>query len=65
MLFANAQFAYFLACAVCYGNPDHAMSKGLNAGVLVLLGFIIFLLIGFGAFIFFVRHRIKKLSKES
>jgi hypothetical protein len=32
------------ACAVCYGNPEDPMSKGMNMGVLTLMAFIIFIL---------------------
>lgn len=28
------------ACAVCFGDPNSAMVKGVNAGILVLLGII-------------------------
>ena len=34
------------ACAVCYGNPESDMAKGAAAGVLVLLGIIVFVLAG-------------------
>ncbi len=27
-----------IACSVCYGDPNSAMTKGVEAGVLVLLG---------------------------
>jgi hypothetical protein len=33
-----------LPCAVCYGNPEDPMSKGMNMGVLTLMGFIVFIL---------------------
>lgn len=56
-LFTNRVFA----CATCYGNPDHPMSKGLTAGVGILLGFIIFLLVVFAGFFLFLRNRQKKI----
>ena len=31
-------------CAVCYGNPDSPMAKGMNMGILTLIGFIGFVL---------------------
>ena len=31
-------------CAVCYGNPESPMAKGMNMGVLTLMGFIGFVL---------------------
>ena len=33
-----------LPCAVCYGNPESLMVKGMNMGVLTLMGFIGFVL---------------------
>ena len=32
------------ACAVCYGDPEAPMTAGLNNAILVLLGFIGFVL---------------------
>jgi uncharacterized membrane protein len=26
------------ACSVCFGDPDHAQTKGMNAAILTLLG---------------------------
>ena len=34
------------ACAVCYGNPESDMAKGAAAGVLVLMGIIVSVLVG-------------------
>ena len=31
-------------CAVCYGNPEAPMAKGMSMGVLTLIGFIGFVL---------------------
>jgi hypothetical protein len=35
------------ACAVCFGNPDSPMTKSMVAGIWVLLGCIVSLLVGF------------------
>jgi hypothetical protein len=35
---------FLLPCAVCYGNPESLMAKGMNMGVLTLMGFIGFVL---------------------
>ena len=40
ILFSNILFP----CAVCYGNPESLMTKGMNMGVVTLLGFIGFVL---------------------
>lgn len=53
-----------IACAVCYGNPEHLMSKGLTAGVSLLLATIIFLLVIFASFFVYLRNRMKKFSDE-
>ncbi len=34
------------ACAVCFGDPDSAMAKGVVAGVLTLVGVVGFVLVG-------------------
>ena len=51
-----------LACMVCYGDPDHAMTKGLNAGVLLLLGVIVFVLVMFASFFLYLRRRFKEFE---
>ena len=45
------------ACAVCYGNPESDMAKGAAAGVLVLMGIIVSVLVGIvGVTIFWARR---------
>ena len=39
-----------LGCSVCYGDPNSAMAQGLTMGVIVLVGVIGFLLVGFAWF---------------
>ncbi len=34
------------ACAVCFGDPDSPMAKGVVAGVLTLVGVVGFVLVG-------------------
>ena len=52
------------ACSVCFGNPDHPMSKGAAAGVMVLGGFITFVLLGFvGTGLFWI-HRGRALARQ-
>ena len=45
MLQHNVSFA----CAVCFGDPNSKMMQGMNSAIFVLLGFIGFLLVSFGA----------------
>ncbi len=42
ILLATAQSAR--ACPVCFGDPDSAMAQSAGTGILVLLGFIAFVL---------------------
>ena len=37
---------WFLACSVCFGNPDSLLGKGAKAGVLFLLGVVLVVLGG-------------------
>lgn len=38
-----------MACAVCFGDPSSPMTKGAVAGMLCLLGVILFVLAGIAA----------------
>ncbi len=38
-----------MACAVCFGDPNSSMTKGAVAGMLCLLGVILFVLTGIAA----------------
>lgn len=53
------------ACATCYGDPNDAMSKGMNNGILVLLGFVGLMWFGVGRLIWDFRKRSKKLAEKS
>lgn len=52
-----------LACAVCYGDSESPMAKGVVAGVAVLVGFISFVLVGVLGFGLFFRHRSKHIAQ--
>lgn len=45
------------ACAVCFGQTDSPLGKGLHWGVLALLGCIGVMLVAFGAFAVFLARR--------
>ena len=51
-----------LACAVCYGDPNSAMSQGAKAGVLVLLGAIGVVLTGIASLLIFWMRRAASLE---
>ena len=54
-----------LACSVCYGDPNSAMTQGAQAGVLVLLGVIGVVLTGLASLLLFWARRAAKLQAVS
>ena len=50
------------ACAVCFGAPDSKMVQGMNAGIMVLLGFILFVLSCIGSMIYHFWRKNKELN---
>lgn len=53
----NTFYLNTLACAVCFGDPNDAQSKGLFFGILALLGILAIVLISFGKFFLTLRQR--------
>ncbi len=53
-----------LACAVCYGDPNSAMSHGARAGVLVLLGVVGVVLLGLASMLIFWMRRAANLENQ-
>ncbi len=51
-----------LACSVCYGDPNSAMTQGAQAGVLVLLGVVGTVLTGFASLLIFWMRRAASLE---
>ena len=51
-----------LACSVCYGDPNSAMSQGAKAGVLVLLGVVGVVLTGVASLLIFWMRRAARLN---
>ena len=45
------------ACSVCMGAADDTMTRGMQAGILVLLAIIGCVLVGLGGFIGYLAHR--------
>ena len=45
------------ACAVCFGQTDSPLGKGLHWGVLALLGFVVLTLTAFASFAVFLVRR--------
>ncbi len=53
-----------LACSVCYGDPNSAMTLGAQAGVLVLLGVVGTVLTGFASLLIFWMRRAADLRAQ-
>ncbi len=52
-----------LACSVCYGDPNSAMTQGAQAGVLVLLGVVGVVLTGLASLLIFWMRRAANLER--
>ena len=70
LLFATALFALaakqsVLACATCYGASDSPLAQGMNMGIMVLLGFISFVLLGVVAFFIYIIRRANALAART
>ena len=52
-----------LACSVCYGDPNSAMTQGAKAGVLVLLGVVGVVLMGLASLLIFWMRRAANLNR--
>ncbi len=52
------------ACAVCFGAADSAMTEGMNAGILALLGVVGVVQVGFVALFLRFRQRSKRLRER-
>lgn len=61
---AAATAAPAAACAVCYGDPDSAMSAGLNNAVLFLLGVVAVVQVGFVALFLSIRRRARERARR-
>lgn len=51
------------ACAVCFGDPESPMAKGVVAGVIVLLSVVSFVLLGFVGTGLFWAQRGRRLAR--
>ena len=52
------------ACAVCFGDPDSAMTQGMNKGIVVLLGVVAAVQIFFVAVFLTIRQRPREIEKR-
>ena len=53
------------ACAVCFGAAQEEAVRGLQAGILLLLGMVALVFAGVGAFLLAARRRIRRLAMHS
>jgi heme/copper-type cytochrome/quinol oxidase subunit 2 len=53
------------ACAACYGQSDSPMAKGMNWGILSLLGIIGLVLVGVAGFFVFLARKSAGLAAAS
>lgn len=53
-----------LACAVCYGAPEAAQTRGMNLGIVTMLGVTGVVLGGFAGMIFCFARRARRYSAE-
>jgi hypothetical protein len=53
-----------IACAVCFGASDSLQFKGMQMGILVLLGFTACMLGAFGAFFIYLKRRIDTAARQ-
>ena len=53
-----------LACAVCYGASGAAQTKGMNLGIVTMLGVTGVVLGGFGAMMFCFARRARRHAAE-
>ncbi len=52
------------ACSVCLGDPDSQMAVGVNNGILVLLGCVALVQVGFFALFWSFRNRARRLERQ-
>lgn len=53
------------ACTVCYGDPNSLQVKGAEAGVLFLLGVVVFVLLAIAGMILFFAVRARRIGRVS
>jgi hypothetical protein len=54
-----------LACPVCFGQSDSPLAKGVNMGVLFMLGTVVVVLVGFASFMIYLARRAKMFAGET
>lgn len=52
------------ACSVCYGDKSSSLSKGLQSGIVVLLGVLGMVMVGIVSFIIQMQRRVKLINGQ-
>jgi len=50
------------ACTACFGKTDEALAQGMNAGIYVMLVFVVAAWVLFGSFFVFIARRSKRVN---
>ncbi len=53
---------FIFPCAVCYGDPNHPVTEGMNNAILFLLFVIVFVLLCIASSIVVLMQRAKKIE---
>ena len=53
------------ACPVCFGQSDSPLAKATNLGILVMLGFVGAVLVGFATFFIYLIRRANAAATDS
>ena len=53
------------ACTACFGKTDEALAQGMNAGIYVMLIFVVAAWVLFGSFFVFIARRSKRVNAEA
>lgn len=52
------------ACTACFGKTDESMAQGMNAGIYVMLAFVVAAWVLFGSFFVFIARRSRRLDPD-
>lgn len=53
------------ACTACFGKTDEALAQGMNAGIYVMLIFVVAAWVLFGSFFVFIARRSQRVNAEA
>jgi hypothetical protein len=53
------------ACAVCFGQSDAPMAKGMNMGIFLMLGVTVAMLAAFASFFIYLARRMRMFEDKN